>query len=147
MIMKIEVDIPEQRIADLMITAIEGNHMTRAWCHGVYLRALYVDDNELLTGENLDAKVATLKPAGEPWYAAPDVYKKSPYIEVLEIIDESVEPEGDNIATHTLNFEQGFRLMAEKVPHALSDFMQENEDAITADVFLQLASLGEVRYG
>jgi hypothetical protein len=38
-------------------------------------------------------------------------------------------------------------LMAEKEPRHFGDFMGENDDATTSDVFLQLCLFGEVVYG
>ncbi len=42
---------------------------------------------------------------------------------------------------------RGLNLMATKYPKHFSDFVQKNDDAITADIFLQLAVLGEIVYG
>ncbi len=42
---------------------------------------------------------------------------------------------------------KGLQLMADKYPRHWADFIEENDDAITADVFLQLAVWGEVIYG
>jgi hypothetical protein len=39
------------------------------------------------------------------------------------------------------------RLMAEKEPRHFADFMQENDDAVTGDVFLQCVLLKAVIYG
>lgn len=41
----------------------------------------------------------------------------------------------------------GIALMSEKHPRHFSDLMNENDDATTADVFVQLAAFGEVVYG
>lgn len=41
----------------------------------------------------------------------------------------------------------GLRRMADKYPKHFDNFMQENEDAITGDVFLQCVVFGEVIYG
>ncbi len=43
--------------------------------------------------------------------------------------------------------QKGFNVMATKAPHLLSDFLQENEDVVTGDAFLQCALLGDVVYG
>lgn len=43
--------------------------------------------------------------------------------------------------------ERGLEIMARDYPRHFSDFRSENEDAITGDVFLQCALLGEVVYG
>lgn len=41
----------------------------------------------------------------------------------------------------------GLRVMAEKHPRHFADFLTENDDATTGDVFLQCCLFGEVRYG
>jgi len=41
----------------------------------------------------------------------------------------------------------GFQIMAEKYPRHWNDFFIENEDSITADVWLQCVVLGEIVYG
>ena len=43
--------------------------------------------------------------------------------------------------------EQGIRLMAEKYQRHFADAMTENYDAMTGDVFLQLAVMGEIVFG
>lgn len=42
---------------------------------------------------------------------------------------------------------QGLRLLADREPMHFRNWLEENEDAITGDIFLQLAVLGEVTYG
>jgi len=51
---------------------------------------------------------------------------------------------------YTLNLEtimKGLKIMSEKYPRHFADFMQENDDAITADVFLQCCLFGDAIYG
>lgn len=43
--------------------------------------------------------------------------------------------------------ERGLKTMAEKYPKHFGDFMSENDDAITGDVFLQCCLLGKIVYG
>ena len=43
--------------------------------------------------------------------------------------------------------QRGLQTMAEKYPRHWGDFIRENEDAITGDVFIQCCLLGEVVYG
>lgn len=43
--------------------------------------------------------------------------------------------------------ERGLQVMADKYPKHYADFLGENEDAETGDVFLQCALLGEIVYG
>ena len=42
---------------------------------------------------------------------------------------------------------RGLQLMADKYPNHFADFMQENDDATTSDVFLQLSVFGELIFG
>ncbi len=43
--------------------------------------------------------------------------------------------------------ERGLKLMAEKHPRHFAEFMRENEDAETGDVFLQCVCFGELVFG
>jgi len=52
--------------------------------------------------------------------------------------------------THSLNLKaikKGLQFMAKKYPRHFNDFMQENDDACTSDVFLQCCLFGEVIFG
>ena len=42
---------------------------------------------------------------------------------------------------------KGLRLMSKEYPHHYADLVEENDDAITGEVWLQLAVFGEVIYG
>ncbi len=137
--MKVSFDIPAKRIADLVVTAIEGNHMTRSWCHGIYLKGswaeLYEDRTALVV---------------RPWYANLTIYTDDFLIEIEEIIDEGKALTDANLKKHQCgpaDFANAFALMAQHSPHHFADFLQENEDIYTADVFLQYVALGEVVYG
>lgn len=130
--MKITIDIPSQKIADLMVTVMEGNYMTKAWCHGIYLN---LSDPMVLSS---------------PWYSNPALYEKSFELEIVEILDESKMLSEDNLKRHICGsaaFVNAFRLMVEHSPRAFADFMNDNYDSITADVFIQYVALGEVMYG
>jgi hypothetical protein len=59
------------------------------------------------------------------------------------------DDEGD-IDEHRLDLpaiQRGIQLMAKDYPEHLCDILNENEDAITGDILIQLSLLGEVRYG
>ena len=43
--------------------------------------------------------------------------------------------------------EKGLELMRDQYPHHYADLVEEEDDAITGDVWLQLAVFGEVIYG
>jgi len=42
---------------------------------------------------------------------------------------------------------KGLQLMAEKYPRHFADFIEENDDADTGDVFLQLCCFGDIIFG
>ncbi len=127
--MKIELEISKQRIADMMVGAIEGG--SAHWCAGVYLK----------TRMPMSAKAQT-----GPWYSRPAVYESEFVIEVHESDDTREE----GVAVHSLtrpSFQRGLRLMAKYGGQHFGDMMAETDDATTADVFLQFVALGEIRYG
>src|SRR5216684_7926029 len=116
--MNITIKISPKRIADLMISAIEGNHMTRAWCVGVHLSGTW------------EKKINTLS---HPWYSDPRLYEGEFTVEVVELTDAFAGRERNK--THRLNqedFAEGLRLMAERHGRHFGDFMAKNDDAITA---------------
>jgi hypothetical protein len=123
---KIEYEISEQTIADLMTAAVEGG--SGYWC----------DEMRQTSDEN--------KPL---WYSNPEIYNDKLTISVVES-----EPSKENSdGRHIINLEKmqkAFELMSEfgtpKGFH-LRNLLEGNWDAETADVFLQLAVFGEVVYG
>ena len=137
--MNITIEISPQRIADLMVSAIEGNHMTRAWCAGVSL--------ERLGSKTGDAAVAAMETGNEdPWYANPNLYDGSGFAIDIGEQDEETGKVTSHLVTPA-GFVAGLTLMATKHGRHFGAFMSENEDGITADVFLQCVALGDVVYG
>lgn len=58
--------------------------------------------------------------------------------------------EADKGETYTLNLasiRKGLEIMAREYPRHWADFIGDNDDATTADVFVQCCVLGEVLYG
>jgi len=58
--------------------------------------------------------------------------------------------DGGNHPTHHFNLEKirkGLRVMAEKYPRHFHNFLEENDDAETGDVFIQCCLFGEIVYG
>lgn len=84
---------------------------------------------------------ATFSPLGDyPPNKLSDLYGKM----VVKNIEEDGKP------TYLLTKEKiqkGLELFVEKEPRHFSDFQSGNDDAVTADVFLQMCVLGEVIYG
>ncbi len=138
MIIKTEVEITPRRIADLMVTAIEGG--IGYWCESVKL---------------LDQpRLGKMK---KPWYDDESLYDHDPRsmaaalikIEVKELDPSSKKCPSGVWEVELVNMEQAFILMQEygkpKGWH-FRNFINENDDAETADVWFQLAVFGEVVY-
>jgi hypothetical protein len=116
------VEIPDQRVADLIVTGMEGN----AW---------------------FDIKKVH----------RPEGFEKAYYNEVpllaggsVVITDYSVEEEGEKPVNYVLNretLEKGLKLLAAyQQPRHWKNFIEENEDQETGDVFIQLCCFGDVLY-
>lgn len=141
------IKLDTRRIADLMVGAFEQNFMTLQWCVAVRLR-------------KPDARALMAKHRNGCWYDIPELWGGDFEIDVYEF-DENVydgdlnpdDPQGrlpPGITKHTITREhltKGLVLMCTLHPRHWGDFIAENDDAITADVFLQLVTLGEVVYG
>jgi len=60
------------------------------------------------------------------------------------------DPEGEKAPRHRLDraaIARGLQVMAEKYPKHFQDFLDENGDACTGDVFVQCCIFGEIVYG
>ena len=74
---------------------------------------------------------------------------------VYDTYDEDVDYDADlsefpKSAKHHItldNVRKGLELMRDQYPHHYADLVEEEDDAITGDVFLQLAVFGELIYG
>ena len=129
---KTTVEVPLQRVADLLVSAFEGG--SGYWA--VEAKALGLAANKAVrlsfgTGED-----------GDNYYPRIIRYPLSGGVTMVRDSDESKWHRLDMAA-----IERGLYLMAQKYPKHFADFVAENDDAGTADVFLQLALLGEVVYG
>ena len=123
---KVTREIPQQRVEDLLCCAFEGG--SGYWCC-------------ILDYENPDNVEVTYK------------HTQLPLTErgaVICVESNDFPPESEENQRWRLDREavaRGLQLMAEKYPNHFGDFANENEDAITGDVFLQLALFGELVYG
>lgn len=133
--MKVEMEIPAQRLCDILTTSIESG-FSRYWCAGVYIVGQWAEQD------------GTPKPTSQPWwYCSPEVFAGDFTIEVHEIPDESKR---HKVVKHRINaadMAKGFAVFAKKAGQSFGDFMAENEDGICADSWLQCVALGEIRYG
>jgi hypothetical protein len=62
---------------------------------------------------------------------------------VGDIEDEDSEPKRLDLDA----IKKGIQIMAEKYPRHMSDFLNDNDDADTGDIFLQCCLFGEAIYG
>ena len=123
--MRITTNIPEDRIFDLLTTAFEGG--SNYWVSSIEPRY----------PEGKARKDYPLE--GWWWHCS------------LPLVDGGavIIHEGDGTET-TLDraaCARGLELMSREYPRHWADFLAENDDAETADTFLQLAAFGELVYG
>jgi len=116
-------EIAPQRIADLMVSALEGG--SNYWIDRVSV-------------ESPDRKTLN----GRPWYSGEDLFDGRPFS-----IGFHYEEQTETKFLTPEMVKDGFELMATKYPSHFADFVNENDDANTADVWLQLCLFGEVVYG
>lgn len=116
--MKVLIDIPTQRIKDLLCTGMESG--------------IYADFK--IVGYGSSTEGITYPHFEAPFCGVPillkDKYGDSDKTYVLGL--------------NAIN--RGLTIMAEKYPQHMADFLNENEDVVTGTVFIQCALLGEIVY-
>jgi len=127
--------IPAADIASVVVTAIEGG--SSYWCARYDIRAA------------VKARAAEAKIEERPLYSAGAFYLLAGWsIEFHHDGPDSEEGAAD--VKTALNYGRVIRalsLLADKYPAILARIVSENYDADDADVFLQLALMGEVIFG
>lgn len=128
------VEICESRVRDLLVTAFEGgsNYWIESINHKVAEGLTYEDFKE---GGKLEI----------PGDYFPG-YILVPFHEgcSLEI---KAEDDDKTYCLDAAKMKQGLELMAKNEQRHWQDFINENDDAETADVFLQLCLFNEIVYG
>lgn len=149
-------EIPENRVRDLICGAFEGGAIS-CWVAevGWELReGLKIED----FATNLDARegrrytdqgseAARIAP-GEYWprhYLVPFSEGCTLIVQDNEEEDDAGQPVVYRVTRESM--QRALELMAKNHLHHFNDFMEENDDAETSDVFFQLACMGEVIYG
>lgn len=116
------VEITDQKVADLLITAREGG--SNYWIEGIKY----------------------IKPQHEFTPIEGELY---PFVD-YPLNGGSVVITHDDTEQHTLTRESigvGLAVLAEQYPRHMNDIIIENYDADTADAFLQCCLFGELVYG
>ena len=119
---QVTLTITSQQIADLVCSGIEGD-MSPQWLKAFRCKSEY-------SGEDI-------------WYADPKFWESENFVV-------TAFPEDKEFPARKLNLDdvkRALRTMAEEHPTHFSDFMEDNCDAITGDVFIQLLVLEKVVYG
>jgi len=83
--------------------------------------------------------------SGNPLYAEDQFWAKGGTMTL--IYDHPTEEGSGTKSIGLLEVKAGLRSMAEKAPRHFADLLNENDDAITHDVFMQHIVFGEVIYG
>jgi len=123
--------VDDERVTDLITTALEGGSNYWYWCdleRSVRNGAEFIVDEpmkggklciKLIEPDELDTPIKGERGPGgvQEWWLTRDT-----------AID-------------------GLKLMATKYPKHFADWINENDDAITGDVFLQCALFGEIVFG
>lgn len=118
MTVKVEHTIDKQRLEDLLVGAFEGG--SNYWIQRVDWRSARRDAYEAAFDDGVTIVVSS----------------------------ERGDPNGGRKERLDLAaMEKGLQLMADKYPRHMADLLNGNDDATTADVWLQLCLFGEVVYG
>jgi hypothetical protein len=127
----VKVSITKRRIADMLCCAFEGGSNYWYWIDKF------------------------IKPPKLEWQGDPEqVFQHLDYPlntgGALIISDKGSDEPVKSKKTYRLDLEsitKGIQVMAEKEPRHFADFLGEDDDATTGDVFLQCCLFGEVIYG
>jgi hypothetical protein len=121
------IEVPTERVHNMIVSAFEGG--SNEWLHG--------------------ARFLSGTPHTTPnlvWYGEESVFEGP--VSFTATYDNPDEPDERTMKTITQDdLRKGLEIMAAKYGSHFADLLQENDDAETADVFLQCAILGDVVYG
>lgn len=120
----VPLDIEDQRVIDLITSALEGG--SNYWYIIDISQSRLVDGVEFLVEQPMKDGILH-----------------------IELLDPDEGPINYKTAWRLsrASAEAGLVIMATKYPAHFADFLAENDDAITGDVFLQCALFGEVVFG
>jgi len=138
-ILKLSLDIPQEEIRGLLCCALEGG--SNYW----YKNLDWESDDESITAHDLVIE----SDGGIEWswpYVAP--FKKGCRL-TLQVKEDFDDPK-DMVKRYVIDENRiayGMNVFTKRYKQHFADFLAENADAITGDVFLQCVCFGEVIYG
>ena len=129
-------EVDYEKVANCFVGAIEGGYSP--WLHSFHPAP-----------DDLSATLRRALQLGDKiWYAEGSYWRDGGTAEL--IYDLPDDPEGDGngkMLVGKCEIVLGLTRMAEKAPKHLADLINENDDAITHDVFVQCVVLGDIIYG
>lgn len=126
----VEQKVDANDIVNLLVTAFDGN-MTSMWARA---ETDMPDEPDWSWCKN-----------PEQWKDVRKCYVASYCGGSVTMID--LEDDDKRYRLDKAALEKGIKVMAEKFPRHFSDFLTENDDAITGDVYVQCCCFGDVIYG
>jgi hypothetical protein len=133
------VNIPEQRLKDLICCGIEGGIGYWAEIYDYEFGSGFSSKDFLEGGKMTDPK--------NYWHPSQLI----PFVKGCSVVLQQTDVEaGEEADVWRLNRQalvDGLTIMMNKYPRHAANFLDENEDAETGDVFIQCCLLGEIVYG
>ncbi len=120
-VLKLPRGVDRAMVANMIVGAIEGG--SNYWAEGLYLTR---------SGRRAELK---------PWYSDPAIYRPG------LLLDMVVRDEIQHKFLTFDDFAKGLRKMKKEAPRHWKNWIDENDDAETADVMLQFVAFGEIVYG
>ena len=132
-----EVPVAYDIIANAFVGVCEGPYSP--WLHS--FRVPMADDKSAALSAGISVRKGV-------WYAEGIYWQEGGKVEIE--YDLATEPEGGNSGRMTFGMDEikaGLARMAVSAPHHFTDLINENDDAITHDVMVQMIVFGEIIYG
>lgn len=117
----VKTEVTDERLNDLLCSAMEGG--SNYW----YVINKHINPNNVKV-EHPHLDLPFIEGCG---------------LEIGDIEDDEAEPQ----ILNRESIAKGLQVMADKYSHHFNNFMTENDDAETGDVFLQCCLFGDIVYG
>lgn len=147
--MKVVSEISIERIANLLCSALEGG--SNYWYQIVEIippAGFNPQDSRTKLEFMSDTELAKMMGREPKIYSHIDYpCNRGGALIIRDIEDTDIKQPGAPMRLDLEAMQRGLQLMVDKAPKHWGDFLSENDDATTADVFLQLCLFGDVIYG
>ena len=132
----------DERAVDLLIGAFEGG--SNYWIDSIEYNDIFKTEVARLNG--LASLIGNVDGIQEPYYASLYLIDKAVRADVM-VNTGAEEGEPARYLLNMKSLREGIYLMSEQYPNHYANFINEMDDAETADVALQLALFKEIVYG